>query len=211
MISMDRPARADHLDEQERALNIIDKFATGLCKDIPLVGSGENFELSGKAKADLNGLIKKLADLGIEGTGSYQILNYEGVLQKDLAVVLSKNTDCKMEVFRKLESKLLEKREGNDSTPPAPPSRSSRDIPDFVQVGDTFTTSQGGSGNNQYIQKGDTNNYYYSGPPDKSREVPPQPTPSKGRQRRRSILAPGIPQDPDYRPGGWNGLWTGER
>lgn len=97
------------LDAQKEALAVIADFADRLCKDIPLEGSGENVELSIQAKAELDGLIKKLAKLGAAGAGKYQKTEYQGLLQSDLAAVLRDSTECKLEVFRALKDELLVK------------------------------------------------------------------------------------------------------
>jgi hypothetical protein len=98
---------ASQLEQQREALDFIAEFADKICKDIPLEGYGNNIELSGKAKADLNGLIKKFADIGIEGAGKYAKSNYQGLLQKDLLNALKNSTNCRLEVFKDLKDKLL--------------------------------------------------------------------------------------------------------
>ena len=95
------------LKEQEEALNIIVNFAERLCKDIPLEGKGSNLELSGRGKAELNGILNKLVNLGIQGAAKYQDTQYKGVLQKDLATLLADNMQCRLEVFRMLQDRLL--------------------------------------------------------------------------------------------------------
>ncbi len=70
--------RADELDAQRKALNLISEFADKICGDIPLQGSSSKIEASGKAKAELPGVIKKLADLGLEGAAKYQDSKYQG-------------------------------------------------------------------------------------------------------------------------------------
>lgn len=50
----------DSLTEQEKALNIIADFAERLCNEIPLSGEIKSYELSGKAKVELSGIIKVL-------------------------------------------------------------------------------------------------------------------------------------------------------
>lgn len=108
VISTGRPiGAASDLSAKKEALDVIADFAERLCKDIPLEGSGESIELSGEARAELNGLIKKLADLGIQGIGKYQKSYYEGILRSDLAEVLKSRTECRLEIFRKLEDKFF--------------------------------------------------------------------------------------------------------
>ena len=96
-------AAQSSLAEQEQALKMIADFADRICKDIPLTGGG--LELTGKAKAELRGIFRKIAELGLEGAAKYQ--NYEGVIQKDLAKALKDSSTCKLEVFRELKDKIL--------------------------------------------------------------------------------------------------------
>jgi hypothetical protein len=111
MLAISAPVEADkQLQAQKEALNVIADFADRICKDIPLVGTGNKIELSGKAKAELNGVITKLANLGIAGTGKFGELIYQGLLQKDLAEVLKASIDCKQDVFRELSKRKLRPR-----------------------------------------------------------------------------------------------------
>lgn len=96
------------LEDKEKALNIIADFAERLCRDIPLRGEGKTLELTGKAKAELNGLLKKVANLGVEGAVTYQDKTYNGLLQKDLVKALKASTDCRLEVWRDLKGKIVE-------------------------------------------------------------------------------------------------------
>jgi hypothetical protein len=89
-------AKGDYLDEQERALHIIADFSDRLCQKIPLTGRGSNLELSGEAKAELNELLKKFANIGITGAAKYQQSEYQNVLQQDLARELNDSRDCKL-------------------------------------------------------------------------------------------------------------------
>lgn len=100
-------AASINLDNQKEALDIIADFADRLCNKIPLSGHSDNLELTGAAKAELNNLLKKIVNLGIEGAAKYQKFNYENVLQKDLAMLLKESSKCKLEVFKDLKDKLL--------------------------------------------------------------------------------------------------------
>ena len=99
--------QAGTLDSQEKALGIIADFSEKICNNIPLEGSAQNHELSGEAKAELVGLIKKITDIGIEGAGKYQSSEYQGVLQNDLSDLIRENSACKYEVFKDLKDRLL--------------------------------------------------------------------------------------------------------
>jgi hypothetical protein len=98
---------AASLEENEKALKMIADFADRLCKEIPLQGHGDNLELTGSAKAELNGIIKKLANLGLDGAIKYQNTEYEGLLQKDLVSALKDETKCRLQVWNDLKDKLI--------------------------------------------------------------------------------------------------------
>ena len=95
------------LEENEKALTMIADFAERLCKDPPLEGHGKNMELSGSAKAELRGIIKKLANLGLDGAIKYQNTEYAGLLQKDLVSALKYRTDCRLKIWNDLKDKLI--------------------------------------------------------------------------------------------------------
>lgn len=97
---------ASSLEDQEKALNVIADFADRICSNIRLEGSGSAVELNGEAKAELKGLLKKFANLGIGGTGKYEETAWSGVLQKDIATILQKNADCKLKIVDLLKDKI---------------------------------------------------------------------------------------------------------
>ncbi|MEI7995597.1 MAG: hypothetical protein WCH01_11920 [Methylococcaceae bacterium] len=97
----------NNLDTQKQALDIVADFADKFCKQVPLEGSTGNVELSGNAKAELNGLLKNLANLGIEGATKYQTSEYQGLLQKDLVEGLKSSTNCRLQVWDGLKNKLI--------------------------------------------------------------------------------------------------------
>jgi hypothetical protein len=95
------------LDAQRNALNIIADFADRICTRIPLEGSGENIELSGQAKAELNAILNRLVDLGIQGAVRYRRDEWQGLLQEDLAKMVSESTNCKRQVWEDLKFLLV--------------------------------------------------------------------------------------------------------
>jgi hypothetical protein len=112
-------ANAGSLEAQQKGLDVILEFADRLCTTIPLTGGANTLELSGKAKAELSALLKKIANLGIEGAAKYQTLDWQGVLQHELAEQLNNSRHCKVEVFRALKDKLLA---SVSSDPPSSPA-----------------------------------------------------------------------------------------
>ena len=72
LLSVNSAADAENFDNQTKALNFIEDFASRICETIPQSGTSSTIELSGKAKAELSNLLKKIANLGIEGGVKYQ-------------------------------------------------------------------------------------------------------------------------------------------
>lgn len=103
-------AETASLEAQKQALSVITAFADRLCTAIPLSGNTHTLELSGKAKAELSELLKKIANLGIEGSAKYQTAEWQGVLQHDLAAQLNNSRNCKLEVFKDLKERFLYKK-----------------------------------------------------------------------------------------------------
>ena len=135
-------ALATDIDKQKEALNVIGDFADRLCDEVPLSGNSQNLELTGSAKAELKSLLKKIADLGIEGAAKYQKSEYENVLQKNLAALLRDSRKCKLEVFKDLKDKLL-------SSAKTPPIKSPQDNPNSKKL--NFVKQEVAGNNNQTI------------------------------------------------------------
>jgi hypothetical protein len=106
------------LELQTKALKAIGDAAERICNSVSTTGNSSNIELSGKAKAELAGVIKSVADLGIEGAGKYQTGEYSNVLQKDLAQAIKSNADCRQTVFNTLVDRMIPSR----ASPNAPPT-----------------------------------------------------------------------------------------
>ena len=98
------------------ALKVIRETAADICTTVATEGSGSSVELTGSAKAKLDGAVAKVANLGVEGAAKYQSEHYKGVLRVDLAQAIKANNDCKLSVFNTLVEKML----------PAPSSKVSR-------------------------------------------------------------------------------------
>jgi hypothetical protein len=61
-----------------------------------------------KGKAQVSNVVKQLADLGAEGATEIKGNDFEGVLPKDLAPLITAESTCRLKVFKKLENKLLQ-------------------------------------------------------------------------------------------------------
>lgn len=92
---------------EKEILQTIAEHAERICGTVPLAGSADNLELSGNAKAELDGLLKKMAGQGVQGLAKYQDPQYQGVLQKDVAAALRDQPNCKMNVNNVLTDRLF--------------------------------------------------------------------------------------------------------
>jgi hypothetical protein len=95
------------LSMQRTALKDITDAAERICNSIPLSGASQSAELSGQAKAEVNGVIKKVAELGVQGAGKYQTSEFSNVLQRDLAQAIQTNANCKQTVFNVLVDRMI--------------------------------------------------------------------------------------------------------
>ena len=98
---------AQDLDKIDKALSIIADYADRTC-DRPLEATTEGLKLTGEAEAKLNGVVKKIADLGFKGGVEYiNETRKIGALQADVIEALKTSTDCKLHIFDTLNERLL--------------------------------------------------------------------------------------------------------
>jgi hypothetical protein len=95
------------LDAQTTALALITRTADGICSIVKQAGNSQSLKVKGDVKAQLTGLIKQLADLGISGAADFTADQYEGVIQTDLAATIRSNSECKLKVFDKLVERMI--------------------------------------------------------------------------------------------------------
>jgi hypothetical protein len=88
------------------SLRIIGDFADRLCQTVPLGSTAQSLELSGAAKAELQGVLKQLANLGVAGAAKYSSASSQNVLQRDLAQVLNDSRNCRLQVWNDLKDKF---------------------------------------------------------------------------------------------------------
>jgi hypothetical protein len=101
------PAYSQSLEAQTRALALITKAADEICSIVNHAGNSQSLKVKGDVRAQLSGLIKQLADLGISGAADYTADQYEGVIQADLGATIQRNAECKFKVFDKLQEKMV--------------------------------------------------------------------------------------------------------
>lgn len=100
-------AYCQSLEVQTQALALITKTADGICGTVKTAGNYQDLKVKGEVKAQLSGLIKQLADLGISGAADYDANQYEGFLRNDLATAFQQAAECKFKVFDKLQEKMI--------------------------------------------------------------------------------------------------------
>lgn len=112
-------ANAQAMKPDKQSLEMIADFAERICSEVPLEGGSSNLELSGSAETKLNGLLKSLGSLGIEGAAKYEQKEFKGLLQKDLRAAIQDQNMCRLKVAESLISKILDR---SDAAPrQAPP------------------------------------------------------------------------------------------
>ena len=94
-------------NEKAEALKHIASFADSICGNLSHAGATSKVEFSGEAKAEFNNLLKKLADLGISGSGKYSASDFSGVPHASVAGALSDQRKCKREMAKLLKDDLL--------------------------------------------------------------------------------------------------------
>jgi hypothetical protein len=100
-------ACAQSLEAQAKALDLITTTADRICNIVRLAGNSQSLKVTGDVKAQLSGLIKQLADIGISGAADFTTDQYEGVLRADLAASVERNAECKFKIFDKLQEKMI--------------------------------------------------------------------------------------------------------
>ena len=90
-----------------QALQEITDTVDRLCGNVATSGQTNAASGAAEVKAELNGLAKRLADLGVSASGSTSSSTYEGVIQQELPTALRDVRECKLKVFQTLQEKLL--------------------------------------------------------------------------------------------------------
>jgi hypothetical protein len=98
---------AQDLAQTGKALELITKFADSMCYTIAQEGSSTSVAVQGKAKAEISKLLRRLAELGIEGAASGQSSEYAGLLQKDLLAGIRETSGCKERIYNDLRDRVL--------------------------------------------------------------------------------------------------------
>ena len=96
-------------------MKLIRETAADICYTIKQDVQASESELSGKVQTQLNGVVSKVIDLNIDGTGKLKTEQYQGVLRNELAYTLRHSADCRNDVFHTLVDKLLQPQKSGDT------------------------------------------------------------------------------------------------
>ncbi len=99
--------QAEAAIDTEQALRMITETAQKLCVSVAQSGSSTSVKVSGDVKAEVEGLVKKLANLGITGSGQVETSSWEGLLQNELNTALKDVRVCQLKIFDTLQEKLI--------------------------------------------------------------------------------------------------------
>jgi hypothetical protein len=87
---------------------VIGDFADRMCSEIPLTSSTRSYEVEGRISAELEGLAKRLAELGLGAQGKLSDSEETaGILRADLAEALKHRDDCRFRYVQKLMDVFL--------------------------------------------------------------------------------------------------------
>ena len=107
VVALVLPVHAQGQDSNEQILNMITLTADRICTVVTDKGTSTSSEVSGNIDAQLKGLAAKLAGVGVNGTASLNNESFQGPLREDLARYVQDNNKCKLEVFNRLQEKLI--------------------------------------------------------------------------------------------------------
>jgi hypothetical protein len=96
----------DLFRQQQRALDEVIAATGRICTTVPLEENNKRITLTGDAKAELNGLVKKIAELGIHGAATYETNEGRGVLQAQLADAIKSGDNCRLSVLKELKAMI---------------------------------------------------------------------------------------------------------
>src|SRR5262249_19636424 len=112
-----RGALGDDLDRQKAALQAIQEFSITICNKVSESGSMEKIEADGDISAGLNGIFKKLGELGLKGSGKFSVTEWNGIVQEQLSTAIKDNAACKERIFQSLRQMVFPNSSSGNSLP----------------------------------------------------------------------------------------------
>ncbi|WP_157096247.1 hypothetical protein [Methylosinus sp. R-45379] len=86
----------------------ITNTADRICGIVTTSGQSISANANAEIKAELDGLAKKLANLGFSAKGNFSTTSYENVIQSELPTTLREVRECKLKIFEILTKKFVE-------------------------------------------------------------------------------------------------------
>lgn len=109
-------APAQNLEKQRQALALIYDAADRICHTVSANGSSSSTQVQGQVNAQVSGLARKLANIGVGAGVDRSSSSWNGVSARDLPTAMRDSNDCRLQVFNSLKGTLL-------STPAPAPRR----------------------------------------------------------------------------------------
>ena len=113
---------------EQAALDQIAASAAAICGDFNRAGSEGSAEAKLAAEAELQGLIGRLLNLGVEGAAQIESKEYANVLQAHLSEELRDNRACRLKIWSDLINQVTAP--ATASEPPQPAASSLEDEPE---------------------------------------------------------------------------------
>jgi hypothetical protein len=110
-------AQQNDLATQRAALKEIREAAADICYTVEQRGQKSEVELTGEVQAKVTGVVAKVADLGVKGSGHIGAQEYQGVSQEALGAALAASANCRERVFNKLVDRILPPQSGMVAPP----------------------------------------------------------------------------------------------
>ena len=105
------------ISAQRAALKEIRETAADICYTVEQRGQKSEAQLTGEVQAKVTGVIAKVTDLGVKGSGQIGSQEYQGVSQDALGAALLASANCRERVFNKLVDRILPPKQDGRATP----------------------------------------------------------------------------------------------
>lgn len=111
-VSLCAPTTMLAQDKQQAAIEAVRELLPLVCGEFPRGGSSQQFEIKGNAEAKVEGLVKKLIDLGIQGATEFKSEEYVGVLRSEVGQEIKSVRQCNEKIYNDMKALIVE---GNSS------------------------------------------------------------------------------------------------
>lgn len=101
-----KPAQAQIIDPEQ--ILLIRETARDICQTVENAdGSQTTVEIEGNISTEINGLLRRLANLGIEGGGSISSEEFEGLSREATAEAMTDSLECRERLFNTMFNALM--------------------------------------------------------------------------------------------------------